>query len=157
MKIPYNVDWNGFLENIVSPSRSSQESCAWIFAEIKRDIWHVLEVKNVGLKGRLTKDTFAPDKKEFAKIKRYARKKKWTRIGNVHTHVVCGEDCEDKSLLDYQLYPSDPDLSWARRFNDIVRAVVVVMFPDRRKRGRIYGICWFDQYGNILMREKFGN
>jgi len=152
MKISDMIDWNGFLETIVKPSRSNQESCAWIFADIKTDMWNVIEVKNVGLKGRKLKDSFAPDKKEFAKAKRLARKEGWTKIGNIHTHVVVSGTWRE---AEQQLRPSEVDLKYARRYNDIVRAVIVVKFPDRRSMGKIYGIVWFDQYGKILRKRWF--
>jgi len=152
MKIPININWNGFLNVICQPSRSKQESCAWIFADILNDVWNIWEVKNIGLKNRTIRNSFAPDKKELRKTKQLARRCKLTRIGNVHTHVVVGEDCGD--YLDHQLAPSCPDVSYARRYNDIVRAVIVVHFKDKRSRGEIYGIIWFDQYGNILFEKK---
>jgi len=153
MQIPKVINWSGFLDRIIKPSRSKQESCAWIFADIKTDTWNILEVKNVGLKGRSVRHSFAPDKKEFAKIKRLIRKEKLTKIGCVHTHVVVGE--YDEEFLDYQFHPSDPDLSYARRYGDIVRAVIVVYYPSHKNKGQIYGIIWFDQYGTTLERKVF--
>lgn len=152
MKIPEKINWNGFLETIIDQSRSKQESCAWIFANIKDDIWEILEVKNIGLKGRSIRDTFAPDKKDFAEVKRKARKLRLTRIGNVHTHVVIGND---KNEMEYQFRPSEPDLQYAKKFNDVIRAVIVVNFTDEKRFGKIYGIIWFDQYGKILKKEKY--
>jgi len=159
LRIPKTIEWNGFLETIVKPSRSKQESCAWIFADIKRDMWSVFEVKNVGLPigymyygEEATRYTFAPDKKDFARVKRLARKLKLTRLGNVHTHIVIGDDKEE---LEFQLRPSITDLAYARRYNNVVRAVIVVHFPDRRSKGKIYGIVWHDQYGKILKKKRF--
>lgn len=144
---PKLILWHHFLEDIVEPDRINRESCAWIFADLVQDVWHVIEVVNVGLKGMSIRHTFAPDKKDFARIKRKARKYKLTRIGNVHTHVVVGTDEEE---IKYQLYPSEADLKYARKFNDIVRAVIVVQYPKRGEKGIIRGIVWFDQYGNDL-------
>lgn len=155
MNIPSLINWNGFLETIVKPPRSKQESCAWIFANIKDDCWNIFEVKNIGLKKYFGEEairiSFAPDKKDFARVKRLARKKKLTRIGNIHTHVVIGDDIEE---LEFQFQPSITDLEYARRYNDMVRAVIVVNFLDEQSKGRIYGIIWFDQYGKILMKKK---
>lgn len=166
MRIPKVINWNGFLGTITQPSRSKQESCAWIFADIQTDYWEIFEVKNIGLKYRgdtveeRVRSSFAPDKKDFAKIKRKARKLGLTKIGNVHTHVVIGSDPNE---LEYQFRPSEPDLKYAKKYNDIVRAVIVVSFPLSLIRpyphcvenGKIYGIVWFDQYGKILKREKY--
>ena len=156
MKIPNSINWNGFLERIVAPDRSNQESCAWIFADVKNDVWNVLEVKNVGLKDKSLKMSFAPDKKDFARVKRLARKNELTKLGNVHTHVVIGkpgdEDTHDK--LENQFRPSSVDLKYARKFNDIVRGIIVVWFRDYRRKGMIYGIVWHDQYGKILERKR---
>lgn len=155
MRIPSSINWNGFLEIIVDQSRSSQESCAWIFVDIKSNIWYIFEVKNIGLSKyfgeEATRISFAPDKKDFARVKRLARKKKLTRMGNVHTHVVIGDDIEE---LKFQFQPSITDLEYARKYNDIVRAVIVINFPDKQSKGKIYGIVWFDQYGKILGKRR---
>jgi len=50
MEIPTHIEWNGFPRAIVKPDRNNQESCAWIFADIKTNTWKVFEVTNVGLK-----------------------------------------------------------------------------------------------------------
>ena len=99
------INWNGFLETIIQRSREKQESCAWIFVDMKTDIWNILEVKNVGLKDMTVRHSFAPDKKEFMKAKRKAKKNGWTRIGCIHTHVVVTE-----TEAEYQFRPSDLDL-----------------------------------------------
>lgn len=154
MKIPQlnspRIRWNGFLENIVKRSRELQESCAWIFVDMKNDIWNVMEVKNIGLKGKPIEHTFAPEKKDFARVKRIARKNRWTRIGNIHTHVV-----KTRREAYYQLRPSDADLKYARRYNDVVRGIIVVQFTNDLIKGKIYGIIWIDQYGAIMGRELF--
>lgn len=158
MKIPVDINWNGFLDVIISPSRAKQESCAWIFADIQNDVWNIWEVKNIGLRNHSLVGSFAPDKKEFAKTKRLARKCELTRIENVHTHVVVGNNrnkWDNSDLLENQLRPSEMDLAYARKFNDVVRGIIVVWFKDYRSKGQIYGIVWHDQYSNILKREKF--
>ena len=144
------IKWNGFLETIIKPSRKLQESCAWIFVDMKTDIWNILEVKNVGLKDMPIRHSFAPDKKEFMKAKRIAKKNGWTRIGCIHTHVVVTE-----TESEYQLRPSDPDLKYARKYNDIVRGIIVVQFTNSKTKGKIYGMIWTDQYGNILWKKRY--
>ena len=140
------IIWNDFLINIIKKSRKDQESCAWIFVDIKNDEWNIIEVKNVGLNGESIRHTFAPNKKDFAKAKRLARKNGWTRIGCVHTHVVNNDE-----EAEYQMRPSESDLKYAKKFNDVIRGIFVIKF-DWHKTGKIYGIIWLDQYGTILMR-----
>jgi len=156
---PKLILWHGFLDNILEPERANQESCAWIFADLIADVWHVLEVKNVGLKHlgdtveKRIRHSFAPDKNSFAKAKRWARKQGLTRIGCVHTHVVHGSS---KREIEYQLNPSEADLKYARKYGDIVRAVIVVSYPTRGGKGILSGIIWFDQYGNDLSSSMLG-
>jgi hypothetical protein len=161
------IDWHGFLDEIVQPERSEQESCAWLFSEkplSPLDVVHVVEVKNIGLKsqGNDTTSTFAPDMKEFAKVKQQAKKAGYTRIGNVHTHLVYMQRYGSKALkwqfaaqpdnkaLELQRGPSDTDLKYARRFNDIIRGIIVVVFSEEGKPGVIDSVVWHDQYGQKL-------
>jgi hypothetical protein len=149
------IDWHGFLAEVVAESRKGQESCAWLFAEkpfCMDDIIHVVEVTNVGLKshGNDVRNTFAPDKKEFARVKQMAKKSQYTKIGNVHTHVVIGTDLE---AIKAQREPSEEDLKFARRFNDVIRGIIVVVFPADTLPGQIDSIVWHDQYGQKLELE----
>jgi len=148
------IEWHGFLDEVVKLERATQESCAWIFSEkpfCGDDVLHVVEVKNVGIKGD-PKFSFAPDPKEFAKIKAMAKKSQYTRIGNVHTHNAF----TDEQAVE-QMKPSDIDLKYARRFNDVIRSIIVVRFHAKDSAvgqpGVIQGIVWHDQYGNILDLE----
>jgi hypothetical protein len=142
------IEWHEFLDEVVKPARRNQESCAWLFSEkplCSDDVIHVVEVSNVGIKGDIT-NSFAPNKKEFAKVKAMAKKSGYTRIGNVHTHNVF-----DKALVAEQNKPSDTDLKFARRFNDIIRGIVVVVFPSEVDQdGVIEEIVWHNQYGDRL-------
>ena len=151
-KIPSyrDMNWGDFLNHILDPSKANQESCAWIFVEMTTNTWNVLEVKNVGLKGRNIENSFAPDRKEFAKVKRYAKKHKLTKIGNVHTHTA-----KNLSEAEYQLHPSKIDLKCAQRNNNIIRGIIVTVFPDNKTRGYIYGMIWHDQYGKVLHKERY--
>lgn len=154
--VPKLILWHHFLDDIVEPERAYQESCAWIFVDLVQHVWHVIEVKNIGLKyhgdtiEERIRSSFAPDPKDFARIKRKARKYKLTKIGCVHTHVIRGND---ETEVRYQSRPSEADIKYAKRFNDIVRAVIVVQYPDCKERGVIRDIVWFDQYGNILGKD----
>jgi len=143
------IEWNGFLEKVTKKSRIKQESCAWIFSEnpfSSDDTWHVFEVKNIGLKDYGADFSFAPDKNDFQRIKKLARKMKLTRIGNIHTHNVIGLNMRE---VDAQREPSDLDLKYARRYNDIIRGIIVVVFPNKKENGKIHDIIWHDQYGHI--------
>jgi len=150
------IDWHGFLDEIVQPERSKQESCAWLFSEkplSPTDVVHVVEVKNIGLKsqGNDTTSTFAPDTKEFAKVKQQAKKAGYTRIGNVHTHLVHGHSKNElEARTRFQREPSETDLSFARRFNDIIRGIIIIVFSEEGKPGVIDSVVWHDQYGQKL-------
>jgi hypothetical protein len=145
------IEWHGFLDEVVKPDRATQESCAWIFSErpfSDDDVLHVVEVTNVGIKGDPS-SSFAPDPREFAKIKAMAKKSQYTRIGNVHTHNTFTDD-----QVVEQMKPSDTDLKYARRFNDVIRGIIIVRFHGKDlaagQPGIIQGIVWHDQYGNGL-------
>jgi hypothetical protein len=146
------IDWHGFLDEIVLPERAKVESCAWMFSEkplSPEDVVHVIAVKNIGLKkqGNDVTTTFAPDPKDFQKVKLTARRLGHTRIGNIHTHLVYGDD---PKALDAQRSPSDTDLTYARRFNDVIRGIIVVVFAEPGKPGVIDSVIWHDQYGQKL-------
>jgi len=61
------------------------------------------------------------------------------QIGNIHTHPYN----KDKDI-EGQFLPSDVDLSFARRFNNIIRGIIVV---DNKA---IYGIKFHDKFGNKI-------
>lgn len=152
------IDWHGFLDIIVLPERSKQESCAWLFSESPFspfDTVHAVEVKNVGLKSHEydLNTSFAPDKKDFAKVKKAAKESKYTRLGNVHTHVVVGTDPKgnvDMAKIELQRGPSEDDLKFARKFNDVIRGVIVVVFNKPGETGVIDSVVWHDQFGKEL-------
>jgi len=149
------IEWNGFLQEVVKPERSKRESCAWIFSShpfCDDDVWYITDVRNVGLKDKGVQYSFAPDKKDFHRVKREATSVKLTRIGNVHTHNIISHDAKglDGKELMFQSVPSDTDLKYARRFNDAIRGIIIVYFPSEVEFGAICNIVWHDQYGTSL-------
>ena len=100
-----------------------------------------------------------PDKKELAKIKIKTDKLDLVKIGNVHSHPMPNKkDYDDymvsgKRLSDFDDQvdmweefgsPSDMDLKYARKFNDIIRGILVV--DDLG----VYHHVWHDKFGNRI-------
>lgn len=135
--------WEAFLESVKQP-HTYEESCAWLFSSkpfCSDDVVHVFPVKNVGAKG-----TFHPDKKDLARVKRLARKQRLTNIGNVHTHVI---EPSMSTVAEF-IEPSEEDLKFAKRWNNVVRGIVTVVFDKDGYPGRIFAVVWHDQHGKIL-------
>jgi hypothetical protein len=110
-------------------------------------------------------ESFAPDKKDFQRVKRIAKDRKLTRVGNVHTHVItpllfsqirnASTELRQSDIGEF-CYPSPEDLKYARRFNDIIRCIITVLFISEKAEGQITAEVWHDQFGNVL-KEKLGN
>jgi len=158
-KFVLNIDkksWNDFLNQIVQPYRY-EESCAWLFCDKPFCLDHtvyVFPIENIGLKGHSKKSSFAPNRKQLQKVKQIAKKRGLTKIGNVHTHVL--QPDYDPIDFDYDSFclPSELDLKFARKFNDIIRGIITVIFNKDGEHGMIWDIVWHDQYGNILSRKR---
>jgi len=150
--------WNAFLDQITQPY-CYEERCAWLFCDkpfcLDNKVY-VFPVENVGLKGYSKEEAFAPNRKELQKVKRIARKKKLTRIGNLHTHVLTPN--YEPLDFDYDSFclPSELDLKYAKKFNDIIRGIITVVFSKDGERGMVWDVVWHDQYGNILSRLRRG-
>jgi len=148
--------WKAFLRLAVEPGKY-EESCAWLFCDkpfCDDHTVYVFPVKNIGLKGYTTRESFAPEKKSFQQVKKIAKKKQLTKIGLVHTHVLAsGEEPDDMDYDDFVL-PSDEDLKFARRFNNVIRGIVMVVFAKDGQKGILWNVVWHDQFGNILNCEK---
>jgi hypothetical protein len=80
--------------------------------------WFVFPMKNVST---TPKTEWIPDKKQTTIIKNQAISQQLVKIGNIHTHPV-----RSTSEVDYHLKPSEKDLAFARKFNDIIRGIMVV-------------------------------
>ena len=83
--------------------------------------------------------------KEMQKVKNKAIKLGLVKIGNVHTHTYYDEwkpYNEDKMREIIQ--PSEKDLAFARKHNDIIRIIVCV--DDKED----YGCYIHDKFGNEI-------
>lgn len=142
-----SLEWNGFLEHAVK--EHPDEVCGFLFAKkpyTKDERWMVGIVKNATPDRKLG---WIPDKKDMTECKKLAKTAHFTKIGNVHSHpcdtqsefyarLKKHEDEKDKKLEEeikakmYELFvievvqPSDTDLRFANKFNDIVRGIVAV-------------------------------
>jgi len=129
------IEWHGFLDAVLKPVNRRTELAGFLFSSgpyQEREVWHVLQVKNIGLKG----DTFggwAPDKADMARVKRDAKERSWVKLGNVHTHPLSKEHASAGYANDVETakHPSGTDLKFAARFNDIVRGIVVVDYDSK--------------------------
>ena len=142
-----DIEWNNFLK--ICCDNYPEESCAFLYAKIPFHItekWFVFPVDNVA---EDKKEGWLPDKKQMAKIKRKARFLGLTKIGNIHSHPL-PENFKDfdtssrEKIIDYHKQPSDVDLKYAKKYNNIVRGILVI---DSK---RIYAYCFHDQFGEPL-------
>lgn len=130
------IHWNGFLEKAVK--EYPKEACAFLFSKEPYSIneeWFVFPVKNVA---ENPEEQWIPDKKETLKIKNESTKQQLVKIGNIHTHCLHGEN------IDEMFKPSNLDLKFAQRFNDIIRGIIVV------NKISIFGIMFHDKFGNKI-------
>jgi len=139
-----DINWNNFLK--ICCENYPNESCALLFAKIPFRMveeWYVFPVDNVS--ENKTK-RWIPDKKQMQQVKRLAKKQGLTKIGNIHSHPIPINYNEIfgtlEEAIDHANSPSDLDLKYAQRFNDIIRGILVV---DNKA---VYAHCFHDQYGN---------
>jgi proteasome lid subunit RPN8/RPN11 len=128
------ISWNGFLKHAVQ--QYPKEACAFLFSNRPYhpdEEWHVFTVGNVSL----TPETnWNPDAKDMQRAKQKAVRLGLTKIGNVHSHPVKSSDDIEQYLI-----PSDLDLVFARKFNDVIR-VILAVGPDA-----VFGASLHDKYG----------
>lgn len=111
----------------------------------ERQLWVVFPIKNIHSKPT---EGWMPDKKELQKIKKEAIRRELTKIGNVHSHPLpqnveaIGKDLMD--IWEETKRPSETDLKFARKFNDIIRGIIVC---DAKG---IYAHGWHDQHRNMV-------
>lgn len=128
------IHWNGFIK--LACEAYPKEACAMLYAKkpfATDQEWFVFPIKNVHPN---PEEGWIPDKAELSKLKQKTDKMGLVKIGNVHSHPYTTAD-DDKN-------PSDTDLKFARKFNDIVRGILVV------DNEGIYGHCWHDKFGNEI-------
>lgn len=164
MKAPDLIQWDNFGRDFLGHALQSDgktELCAWLFSDMPYgddEKWYVVEVKVIpcDFDGDGFNEGWKPDKKDMTKVKKLARKTRWTKIGNVHTHPI-SNDFEEHHLaseLEDASRPSDTDLKFARKFNDVVRGIVVIDY--RCNPPKHLATVWHDQYGNILNKAGSG-
>lgn len=142
------IHWNGFLK--IAVEEYPKEACGFLFSKNiynEKEEWFVFPVKNIS---KTPENQWIPDKKEMLKAKAKAIKLGLIKIGNVHAHPYL-EDKYNEDLMRDIIRPSDLDLSFAKRFNDIVRIILCV------GKKAIYDVFVHDKFGNkidiILVEE----
>ena len=139
------INWNGFLKHAVE--EYPKEVCAFMFSSklySENEQWFVFKIKNIADDPI---NAWIPDKKEMLKVKAKATKLGLVKIGNVHSHPFQKDwkNVDDfMSVVDEIIKPSDKDLHFARKFNDIVRIIVCV--DDKSA----YGAYVHDKFGNKI-------
>jgi len=137
------INWNGFLEKAIEAY--PEERAAFLFTTKpyggQAEKWVVMPVINIH---ENPEDGWIPDKKDMARIKAEAIKKGMTKIGNIHTHPYHKEFENDNVPFIDVISPSPKDLKFARRFNDIVRGILLV------GEGKILDTFWHDKFGKKI-------
>lgn len=147
MRESIEMAWNGFIQHACNSY--PEEACALLYARTpfkEGEEWHVFPVPN-SAPDKERGWTF--DKKQMKKIKRAAKKEQLTRIGNIHSHPIPKEHSqltvtEQEAIIDHINQPSERDIKYAQRFNDIVRGILVV------GKDAVYAHCFHDQFGTII-------
>ena len=115
---------NGFLKEAVE--NYPNESSGFLFTNApysgSQERWYIFSVKNVSESKR---NSWHPDIKDMQRIKAKAKKLGLIKIGNVHTHPFPNEDWKGSTVEDNK-HPSDSDLKYAQKFNDLVRIIWVI-------------------------------
>ena len=144
------INFNGFLEKAMK--EYPKEACAFLFSKkpySNEEEWFCFPVKNIA---ENPEEAWIPDRKEMLKVKARAIKMGLVKIGNVHTHPYHKEwKPYNKDTMKEIIQPSDLDLSFARRFNDVVRIIICL---DNKS---IYNSYVHDKFGNqieIPLEEK---
>lgn len=132
---------NGFLKQAVE--NYPNESSGSLFTKnpyTPREVWYVFPVKNVSEDKR---NSWKPDKDDMQRVKNKAKKLGLIKIGNVHTHPYPNHDWEGSTVED-NMRPSNADLKFAQKFNDLVRIIWVVT------DGAFLQSFVHDKYGNEI-------
>jgi len=135
------INWNGFFNKAIEGFPN--EVCAMLYAKniySKNEEWFVFEIENIS---ENPENEWIPSKKDMAKVKRQADKLGLIKIGNVHTHPYYGDDSPIN--LNECVRPSEKDLWYAKKFNDLVRIIILV-----KKNGGIMNHFIHDKYGNKI-------
>ena len=137
------IEFNGFLKHAIK--QYPKEACAFLYSfkpYSSEERWIAWIVENISEDPR---HSWIPNKKDVAKLRRWANEMGYVKIGNIHTHCLHGEKVKD------MFEPSEIDLKFARKFNDIIRGIVVC------DKISIFGVAFHDKFGNdidIKVEEK---
>lgn len=134
------IHWNGFLEGAVK--EYPKEACAFLFSRrpySPNEEWFVFPLKNVS---STPHSEWIPDRNQLKVIKKQVVSKHLVKIGNIHTHLV--ESLDD---VDHQLKPSEKDLAFARKFNDIIRGIIAVGEARSTRSGFMASMRQDSDYG----------
>jgi len=143
-----SIEWNGFLQSAID--KYPKESCAFLFSKYpytQRERWAIGEVKNASPD---PENEWIPDKKDMHKVKKLARIAEYVCIGNVHSHPLPIDHSKITNEKVYELMvhdvsqPSEKDLLFARKFNNIVRGIIVV------NELCLYKILFHDMFNNVI-------
>lgn len=138
------IFWHGFLEWAVK--EFPKEACGLLFSKLpysEKEEWHVYYIKNIHA---TPLRAWHPDKKEMKMIKKEALNRGLVLIGNIHTHPY-----KRQATVETLLMPSKTDLFYAKKYNDIIRGILVI------RNKVIHGIRFHDKFGNeiqIILEEK---
>jgi len=136
------IHWNGFLTKAVRDYPN--EVAGFLFSNrpySSMEEWYVFSVKNIATDHL---NAWRPEKKDMQKIKQKAIKQGLTKIGNIHTHPYPSNEPFNEDVLRKIIQPSKEDLRFARRFNDIIRGIVVT------GQNAIYDILFHDKFGRKI-------
>ena len=136
--IKIKIQWIDFIE--VALNAYPEEACGFLFSDapygILKENWVVFPVKNIS---PTPLQAWKPDQAELRIVKQRAREMELTLLGNIHTHPFDKNRSVDELLL-----PSDIDLSYAKRYNDTIRGIMVV------DNETVYGIRFHDKFGQEI-------
>lgn len=142
MQRKIDIHWNGFIKQCCD--NYPGESCGILFAKkpfSDPEEWFVFPVDNIA--EDKTKE-WQPNIKQLRRVKKKAKELGLTRIGNIHSHPLPegAEPIEDN--IEYMRHPSGGDLQYAKRWNDIVRGILVV---DKKA---VFAHLFHDQFGESI-------
>ena len=135
------INWNNFLK--IAVKEYPKEACAFLFSKkpySNKEEWFVFPIKNISSN---PEEEWIPDKKEMLKVKAKAIKLGLVKIGNIHSHPYKEGGFNEDKMKDI-IQPSDKDLLFARKFNDVIRIIVCV------GNKAIYDTFVHDKFGNKI-------
>jgi len=143
------IKWNGYLSRAIKSYK--EEVAGFIFSDkpySKDEKWIVYPCSN---KSENPSIEWVTDGKEIQKIKTKAKTLKLTRIGNIHTHPLQENEALTVELITHILTPSDKDLAYAQKFNDIIRGIMVCTKKE------VIGLHFHDKFGRTVLMQIKGD